>query len=71
MEWTEALTRLGPHGVADEIYNDMREHLSDAELVDLSFLIISINGWNRLSVAFQAVPGSADKLYGLEKADLN
>ncbi|MCQ4288800.1 carboxymuconolactone decarboxylase family protein [Pseudomonas stutzeri] len=71
LEWTEALTRLGPHGVADEIYNDMREHLSDAELVDLSFLIISINGWNRLSVAFQAVPGSADKLYGLEKADLN
>ncbi len=71
LEWTEALTRLGPHGVADEIYNDMREHLSDAELVDLSFLIISINGWNGLSVAFQAVPGSADKLYGLEKADLN
>lgn len=71
LEWTEALTRLGAHGVPDEIYNSVREQLSDAELVDLSFLIISINGWNRLSVAFQAVPGSADKLYGLDKADLH
>ncbi|WP_312593167.1 carboxymuconolactone decarboxylase family protein [Stutzerimonas nitrititolerans] len=71
LEWTEALTRLGSHGVPDEIYNSVREQLSDVELVDLSFLVISINGWNRLSVAFQAVPGSADKLYGLDKADLH
>lgn len=71
LEWTEALTLLGPHGVSDEIYNCVRKQLTDAELADLSFLVISINGWNRLSVAFQVVPGSADKLYGLEKADLH
>lgn len=70
LEWTEALTRLAPHGVPDEIYTAVREQLSDAELSDLSFLVIAINGWNRLSVAFQAVPGSADKLYGLDKAGL-
>ncbi|GGJ87928.1 carboxymuconolactone decarboxylase family protein [Pseudomonas matsuisoli] len=71
LEWTEALTRLAAHGVSDETYNNVRAHLSDAELSDLSFMVISINGWNRLSVAFQAVPGSADKLYGLDKADLH
>jgi len=71
LEWTEALTRLAPGGVPDAIYNSVREHLSDAELTELSFLIISINGWNRLSVAFQAIPGSADKLYGLDRADLH
>jgi AhpD family alkylhydroperoxidase len=71
LEWTEALTRLDSHGVSDELFSRVREQLSEKELADLSFLVITINGWNRLSVAFQAVPGSADKLYGLDKADLH
>ena len=71
LEWTEALTQLSPHGVSDEIYNRVREQLSEQELADLSFLIVAINGWNRLSVAFQVVPGSRDKLYGLDKANLS
>jgi AhpD family alkylhydroperoxidase len=71
LEWTEALTQLAPHGVSDELYNRVREQLSEQELADLSFLIVAINGWNRLSVAFQVVPGSRDKLYGLDKANLS
>lgn len=71
LEWTEALTHLSPHGVPDAIFNQVREQLSDEQLADLSFLVVAINGWNRLGVAFQAVPGSADKLYGLDKANLN
>lgn len=70
LEWTEALTRLDSHGVPDDLFERVRAQLSDHEIAELSFLIITINGWNRLSVAFQAVPGSADKLYGLEKAEL-
>lgn len=70
LEWTEALTHLPPHGVPDEVFRRVREQLTEEELTDLSFLVIAINGWNRLSVAFQAVPGSADKLYGLDKAGL-
>lgn len=71
LEWTEALTHLGAHGVSDAVFNSVRAELSQEELADLSFLIIAINGWNRLSVAFRVVPGSADKLYGLEKAGLS
>lgn len=70
LEWTEALTHLPPHGVPDAVFDRVRAQLSDGDLADLSFLIVAINGWNRLSVAFQAVPGSADKLYGLDKAGL-
>ncbi len=71
LEWTEALTHLGAHGVSDAVFNSVRAELSQEELADLSFLIVAINGWNRLSVAFRVVPGSADKLYGLEKAGLS
>ena len=70
LAWTEALTTLAPGGVPDEIYARVREEFSEKELVDLTFAVMTINAWNRLSIAFQAVPGSADKLYGLEKAGL-
>ncbi|WP_440223416.1 carboxymuconolactone decarboxylase family protein [Dokdonella sp. MW10] len=70
LEWTEALTKLSDHGVPEAIYTAVREHLSEQELSDLSMLIIEINGWNRLAVAFKTVPGSADKAYGLDKANL-
>jgi AhpD family alkylhydroperoxidase len=71
LEWTEALTRLSDHGVPDTIYNAVREQLSEKELSDLSFAVMAINGWNRLSVGFQVVPGSSDAAYGLDKAGLS
>ena len=71
LEWTEALTRLGPHGVPDEIYQTVRAVLSEKELSDLSFAVMAINGWNRVSIGFQAVPGSMDGPYGLTKAGLS
>ena len=71
LEWTEALTQLPPHGISNSLYASAREQFSEQELSDLSFLIVAINGWNRLNVAFQAIPGSSDELFGLNKANLN
>lgn len=71
LEWTEALTKLGEHGVSDEIYTAVREELSEKEISDLTFSLIAINGWNRAQVAFRVAPGSQDKTYGLEKANLS
>lgn len=71
LEWTEALTTLAPHGVPDAIYESVRAELSDSELSDLTFLVVGINGWNRLNVGFRTPPGSADKAYGLDKAGLD
>ena len=50
LEWTEALTQLTPHGVSDAIYASVREQFSEQELSDLTFLVVAINGWNRLNV---------------------
>ena len=49
----------------------MRKLFTEAELVNLTMAIVAINGWNRLNVAFCTVPGSKDKMFGLEKAGLN
>ncbi|ANN78169.1 carboxymuconolactone decarboxylase family protein [Bordetella flabilis] len=68
LAWTEVLTHLPAQGVPTEIYERVRGELSEKEISDLSFAIMAINGWNRLNVGFQTVPGSADKAYGLDKA---
>jgi AhpD family alkylhydroperoxidase len=71
LAWTEAVTRLPEGGIPDELYERVRGQLSEKEISDLTFAIMTINAWNRASIAFKAVPGSADKLYGLDKAGLS
>lgn len=70
LAWTEVLTRIPEHGVPDEIYERVRTQFSEKELTDLTYQIMSINAWNRVNVAFQTVPGSSDKAFGLDKANL-
>jgi AhpD family alkylhydroperoxidase len=70
LEWTEALTRVSG-AVPDAIYDEVRNVLSEKEISDLSFAVMAINGWNRLSCAVCAEPGSADAAYGLDKAGLS
>jgi len=71
LAWTEVLTHLPEHGVPDEIYERVRTQLSEKEISDLSFAVMTINAWNRINVGFKSVPGSADKAFGLDKAKLD
>lgn len=71
LAWTEALTRLPEHGVPDVLFEAVQADLSERELADLSYVVMAINGWNRLGVAFRSVPGSLDAAYGLDKAGLS
>lgn len=70
LAWTELLTRLGTEGVTDAEYHQACAHFSAPELVELSFRVMAINGWNRLNIAFRRPPGSLDRAYGLHKAGL-
>lgn len=71
LAWTESLTRLGPEGVDDAVYEQARARFSEKELVQLTFAVMTINGWNRLSIAFRAQPGSLDAALGLTAAGLS
>ncbi len=57
LAWTEALTRLDEGGVPDAIYENVHSEFSESELVDLTIAVVAINGWNRLSIGFQAEAG--------------
>ena len=58
LEWTEAVTLVAETGVPDDVYERVREHFSEDELVHLTLAVVAINGWNRLNVAARTVPGN-------------
>lgn len=70
LELTEALTKLSPEGLSDELYRRALTVLSEQELCDIVFSIAQINAWNRLGVAFHTEIGSMDKVMGLDKLEL-
>ena len=55
--WTEAVTLISEQRVPDEIYESVRQHFSEKELVDLTMAIVAINGWNRLAISFRSIAG--------------
>lgn len=57
LDWTEALTLIAEEHVPDEVYERVKEQFSAEELVNLTLAIITINGWNRIAIAFRNVPG--------------
>ena len=56
LEWTESLTLVSQNHVPDAVWEAVRPHFTDAELVELTLLITSINSWNRFSIAFRKMP---------------
>ncbi|CAN0626465.1 Alkylhydroperoxidase like protein, AhpD family [Burkholderia multivorans] len=56
LEWTEALTLIADDRVPDAVWESVKPHFSEAELVDLTLLVSTINGWNRLAIAFRKLP---------------
>jgi AhpD family alkylhydroperoxidase len=58
LEWTEELTLIAQHHAPDELYNRVRQHFGEEELLNLSVAIVVINGWNRLAIPFRSEPGS-------------
>ncbi|MEV1333852.1 carboxymuconolactone decarboxylase family protein [Micromonospora costi] len=53
---TDSVTRLGEHGVPDEVWDAAAAVWSEKELADLLVAIATINVWNRISIATQKQP---------------
>ena len=55
--WAEAVTNLHEGRVSDEVYEEVRKEFSEEEIVELTMAVVTINGYNRLNVAFRTVAG--------------
>ncbi|GAT33124.1 alkylhydroperoxidase AhpD family core domain-containing protein [Terrimicrobium sacchariphilum] len=56
LEWTEAVTRITEGGPSDAVYERAMKHFTEEELVNLNLAVVTINGWNRFSIAFHVPP---------------
>jgi AhpD family alkylhydroperoxidase len=54
--WAEAVTLLAESHVPDDVYQLAKAQFSEAELVDLTMAVTTINSWNRLAVSFRQTP---------------
>ncbi|MBV8778709.1 MAG: carboxymuconolactone decarboxylase family protein [Alphaproteobacteria bacterium] len=53
LAWTDALTRIAETQAPDDVYDEVRRHFDDKEIVDLTTLIGMINLWNRLAISLR------------------
>ncbi|MGK3997297.1 carboxymuconolactone decarboxylase family protein [Sorangium sp. So ce1024] len=58
LAWTEAVTLVAEDQVPDHVYDAVRPHFSERELTDLTWLVATINAWNRMAIALRKVPGT-------------
>jgi AhpD family alkylhydroperoxidase len=55
LAWTEALTLISETHAPDAVYEEVRRHFAEDELVKLTHLIVTINAWNRIAISFRSV----------------
>jgi AhpD family alkylhydroperoxidase len=53
---TDAVTRLGDHGVPDGVWDEAVEHWSEEEVANLILAICTINTWNRIVISTRRQP---------------
>jgi AhpD family alkylhydroperoxidase len=55
--WAEALTNIQEGHAPDVVYDTMRAHFNEAETVNLTLVIATINTWNRLAISLGSQTG--------------
>jgi AhpD family alkylhydroperoxidase len=55
LAWTEAVTLISETHAPDDVYEAVRAQFSEAETVNLTMLIATINAWNRMAIAFRTI----------------
>lgn len=58
LAWTESLTLIAQTHAGDADYALARAQFSDAELVNLTLVITTINAWNRFAIGFRKSPAA-------------
>lgn len=58
LEWTEAVTLVSETHIPDSAHEIVKRQFNDDEIVALTFAVVTINAWNRFSIAFRTPVGT-------------
>jgi AhpD family alkylhydroperoxidase len=62
LAWTEAVTLISETHAPDDVYENVRAQFSEAETVNLTMLVATINAWNRLAISLRYIPEVKTKI---------
>src|SRR5689334_20193193 len=57
LAWTDAVTRIADTHAPDDVYDEVKKHLNEKQLADITVAVATINAWNRLAIAGRSTPG--------------
>ena len=57
LAYTEVVTLVSQTNVPDDVFDDVKKHFTEKEIVDLTIAVAMINLWNRISISLRTVPG--------------
>ncbi len=57
LAYADAVTKLGEHGVSDEVWADVEKHFDEGAAAGLVAVTAMVNLWNRIGVPMQMRPG--------------
>jgi len=57
LAWTKAVTNVSQTHVPHEVFEDVKKHFNEKEIVDLTLAVAMINLWNRVAISLRSVPG--------------
>lgn len=58
LAFTEALTLISNNHVPDDVYEEVSRYFDANQIGQILMAIVAINGWNRIAIATQMIPGS-------------
>ena len=53
--WTDALTLIAETHAPDDVYLELQQHFTEAEISNLTVLVAQINAWNRIAISARSV----------------
>jgi AhpD family alkylhydroperoxidase len=56
LAWAESVTLVSETGIPDSVFEEVRKQFSERDLVDLTFVIATMNAWNRIAIGFRQGP---------------
>ncbi len=54
--WAEALTHVSITHAPDAVFEELKKHYSEQQIVDLTLIISMMNMWNRIAVGMRRLP---------------
>lgn len=58
LAFTEAVTLISDKHVPDDVYEQVSRYFDANQIGQILMAIVAINGWNRIAIATQMIPGS-------------